>query len=375
MAYDQNNLKWVNMLAGIKAQVPYLRSAPKEIYNQIRENFQPEQIPERVYLTGNGDSWYCGMATRQAFTEWAGISAEVPQALEFSRYLVKNAPQNGMLIAISNSGKVSRTIEAVIQANIRGLFTVGCTSNFSEGISQYANAVIDLGYAEKRFAPGTSSYMASLVVQYCLALRLAELNSRMSADYIGNKLGAISMFGDAMEHSIQENWGTLEKLSEDASLDNQFTFLGAGPNLGTAYFCMAKMIEAAQVNAVGQELEEWAHEQYFVTNKNTITFLIAPPGASIDRAREILYTINQTGATSVVICAEDDKETQSSADVAILIPECGSELLTPLLYCVPAELFAYFFASSKNLNMFGFEDQNIKDVNFKTIYHSRILKN
>ena len=373
MNQEDMDLKWENMLAGIKSQVPFLRSAAPVIYQQIKEKVKLDKLPERVYLTGAGDSWYCGMASSLAFYEWAGIPADVPQSLEFSRYLVKHVPQNSLLVTVSNSGKVSRSIEAVIQAKKAGMYTIACTSNLKEGISQYSDAVIDLAYAEKRFAPGTSSYLASMLVEYCLAIYLAELNGKFTAVQVQEKLAALSAMADGMQKTIDENWDTLKVLGKQARLEDQFIFIGSGPNVGTAYFSMAKMIEAGRVNAVGQELEEWAHEQYFVTHENTYTFLLASRGPSLDRAHEILQTVKDTGSKLVLICDVGDEETAALADSNVLrIYGSEDELLSPLLYCIPAELFAYFFAVPKNLSMLGFASQKVKDVNFRTIYKSSI---
>lgn len=374
MDYSNIDLKWNNMMAGIKAQVDFLREAPFSIYENIKETVKLESAPERVYLTGCGDSWYCGMATRFAFEEWAGIPTEAPQALEFSRYIVRYAPSNSVVIAVSNSGRVSRTIETVVQGNAHGLYTIGCTSNLEEGLSQEADATIDLAYAERRFAPGTSSYMASLVVEYCLALYFAELNGKMSEAEVQAKLEEMASLADGMQQTIEKNEDVLEELGAEAQLDDLIVFIGGGPNTGTAFFSMAKMIESGRVNAVGQELEEWAHEQYFVTNADTYTFVIAPPGASTDRAREQLYAINEMESTSVAVCDPDDTETADLADVVVPVYGKPDEILSPLLYCVPGELFAFFYAVPKDLKMLGFDNPKVKEVNFQQIFHSNIKR-
>jgi glutamine---fructose-6-phosphate transaminase (isomerizing) len=374
MDYKSIDLKWQNMLEGIKAQVKFVKDSPRAIYEQIKKDIQLDSAPERIYLVGCGDSWYCGMATRFAFEEWAGIPTEAVQALEFSRYLVKYAPKNSVALMVSNSGRVSRSIESAMMASKHGLTTVGATSNLETGLSQEVDFVIDLAYSERRFAPGTSSYMASMIVQYCLAIYLAELAGKMSSSQVDAKLNEISSLADPMEKTIDANLPIMEELVNTASLDNQAIFIGAGPNFGTAFFSMAKVIESTRTPAVGQELEEWAHEQYFFTNKNTLSFVIAPQGASVDRAREQLYAINQMESTSIVMCHPDDKITAGLADIVAPVFGNVDELLSPILYCVPAEIFAFHFAVHNKLTMLGFDDKKIKEVNWKQIFDSEIIR-
>jgi fructoselysine-6-P-deglycase FrlB-like protein len=120
MDFKNMDLKWQNMLAGIEAQVPFIRQSPHAVYQQVREKLALKRAPSRVYLVGCGDSWYCGLATRLAFESWAGVSTEASQALEFSRYGVQYAPPDALVVAISNSGRVARTVEAVVRARARG---------------------------------------------------------------------------------------------------------------------------------------------------------------------------------------------------------------------------------------------------------------
>lgn len=373
MDFNNIDLKWQNMLAGIEAQVPFLRQAPHAVYQQVRDQLALTRVPARVYLTGCGDSWYCGMATRLAFEAWAGVPTEAMQALEFSRYYCHYAPPDALVVAISNSGRVARTVEAVIRAKARGLKTIAGTSALDSPIAQEADLAIDLGYAERRFAPGTSSYLASLLLEYCIALHIAEVGSRLTSAQVEAKLDAIAAEAGGMQRTIEAGQPILEKLGEQAKLTDKLIFIGGGPNYGTAFFSMAKIFEAARVHAAGQELEEWAHEQYFVTDSDTYTFVIAPPGASLDRAREQLWAVNQMGSTSVAICDAQDKETIELAKVAVPIYSGNDEILSPLTYCVPGELFAFYYAVSKELKMLGFDNPHVKEVNFQQIFHSRIV--
>lgn len=373
MDFKNMDLKWQNMLAGIEAQVPFIRQSPQTVYQQVREKLALKQAPSRVYLVGCGDSWYCGMATRLAFESWAGVGTEALQALEFSRYGVQYAPRDALVVAISNSGRVARTVEAVARARARGLKTIAGTSMLDSRIAQEADLAIDLGYAERRFAPGTSSYMASLLLEYCVALHIAEVGGRMTAAQVNAKLDEIAAEADGMQKTIDANKPVFEKLGEQAQLTDKLIFIGGGPNYGTAFFSMAKVFEAARVHAAGQELEEWAHEQYFVTGADTYTFVIAPPGASVDRAREQLWAVNEMKSTSVAICAAEDAETAKLAKVVAPVYGGQDEALSPLSYCIPGELFAFYFAATKNLTMLGFDNPHIKEVNFQQIFHSQIV--
>ena len=102
-------------------------------------------------------------------------------------------------------------------------------------------------------------------------------------------------------------------------------------------------------------------------------FVLAPNGASVDRAREQLWAANEMNSTTVAVCDVNDKETAALGKVHVPVFSGTDEALSPLCYCVPGELFAFFFAVQKNLTMLGFNDPHIKEVNFQQIFNSKIM--
>jgi len=363
-------LKWENMYKGILAQAEWIPGAIQDMMGQAR-NVLNGPVPPRIYLVGCGDSHYCGLATRYAFEKWAGIPTEALESLEFSRYAVDYAPAGSWVVCVSNSGRVARTVESAIFARRRGLFPIAITFSADSRLAENASAALLFGYDDLGFGPGTISYMASLIGCYAVALRAAELSGRLDAAGVQRAVGQIAAQGETIRQSIAASEGTSALLGQQTDVNVPITIIGGGPNYGTALFGMAKFIEAARVGAFGQELEEWAHEQYFTTNPGTLTLVMAPPGAATDRAREQLRAVRDVGGKSVVICAPEDAETAALADVVLPVP-AADELLSPISYCIPLELFAYYYASTKGLTMLGFNDANRMQVNFRQIFGSDI---
>lgn len=225
-------------------------------------------------------------------------------------------------------------------------------------------------YQDVGFGPGTLSYLASLVGLYALAARLGELNGRL-AD-AAPVLESIRRCGDAVARTVSDNLVPSERVASVLNGQGLVCIIGGGPNYATALFGMAKFIEAAAYPAVGQELEEWAHELYFCTRPGTFTVVVAPPGASLDRAREQLQAIRDVGGTAIAICDPGDAATTALADHVLPVPGLGDEALTPLACCVPLELLVYHFATSKGATMLGFDDPKRMEVNFRQIFASGI---
>src|SRR5207248_5603244 len=324
----KRELKWENVLAAINAQPEYLRGGAASALHAAATRL-PLRVPSRVYLVGCGDSHYAGLATRFAFERWSGVPTEALESLEFSRYAIHNAPSDALVVAVSNSGRVVRTVECARVAGERGISSLGLTYIPASPLADAARMLLAWTYQDVGFGPGTLSYLASLTGLYALAVRLGQLNGRLDERQAVGILEAIAATGNDLSATLDAATQRSFEVASTLTSDGLVCIVGGGPNYATALFGMAKFIEAAAYPAVGQELEEWAHEQYFCTRPGTTTFVLAPPGASVDRAREQLQAVRDMQAQAIAICGADDAETAGLGDAVLPVQLPTDVLMEP----------------------------------------------
>lgn len=372
MRVETSRLAWEDMRKGIDGQAELLQTAPSMLYGHARAAISGP-APSRLYFTGCGDSYFCGLAAEYASDILTGVPIEALESLEFSRYRLRSAPSGSLVIAVSNSGEVSRTVEAVTLARASGLRTVAVTYDKASRLARSSEKLIAYDYRDVGFGPGTMSYMASILSLLAVAWRVAELQGRLDDAGVAGQVKRVAALAPYLSETIEASEAPARELAEMIKLETPVFVLGAGPNYGTALFFMAKMIESARHNTVAQELEEWAHEQYFCCGPGTVTIVIAPPGASTDRAREQLQAVRDMKGVSVAVCSADDRATAELADVVLPVVGSVDEELSPLVYLAAAELVSLSFGKSSGRVMLGFDDNWRREVNFRQIFHSTVL--
>jgi len=353
--------RWNNMRVGVDTQAEFLLTEPRSLFRDITQKLEGP-CPSKLYLVGCGDSFFASLAGRMAIENWTKISVEALESLEFSRYAIRMAPQDSMVVAVSNSGEVARTVECLYYAKELGMRTISVTNNPNGRLAKAAD--LQLVYQAPRlppppavgWGPGTVSYIASAISLLVIGLRLGELSGKVTLSEIESVLHQFAGMADATRQTIALSEPPSRFLGNQIKPDDLVMFLGGGPNYATALFAMAKWIEASRSNAVGQQLEEWAHEQYFCCRSGTYTVVFAPPGASIDRAREQLTAVNEVGGWSVAVCDASDELTARIARTVLPVQGLGNELLSPLLYCIPASLLAYHFCMGNESIRQNYED-------------------
>ena len=166
----------------------------------------------QLYLTGCGDSHHAALAAALAFRQLAGLPCQAATAMEFARYragfLDLERAGETLVIAISASGRVSRTVEALRLARMAGAQTVAITGNPDSPLASAAEgifpATIPPGPGEKEGAvvPGARSYIASLLALYQAAVRLGLARGALGESGAGQLQEELTRTADKMEETI-----------------------------------------------------------------------------------------------------------------------------------------------------------------------------
>jgi glucosamine 6-phosphate synthetase-like amidotransferase/phosphosugar isomerase protein len=323
---------------------------------------------DRIYLVGCGDSLYAGMAARLAIQEWSGIWVEPVESLEF-RYLAGGLSDSSVVVGISVSGQVQRTLDSLEVARERGAFTVGITGTPNSRIHTCADHVIDIGIRgrEPGPVPGTVSYLANLTTLYWLGLAFGLDTEHLCSDEEMGHRQAILMALGQIREVAEQNEARIGRYVQEHSAPQPLVLVGGGPNSATAHLGVAKLLEAALVLGVVQELEEWVHEQYFLTGPNLHTILIGADGVSADRLSPTAHAAVGLGAPLALVLPEGvDLGVEAAA--VWTYPSGIPELVSPILTSVPLELLAYSLATNLDRHPFDYDNPTRRLISERTIY-------
>lgn len=285
---------------------------------------------ERIYVTGCGDSFYAAQCAELAFNQLAGIACHPLMAMQFARYAPPANPRKTLAIGVSVSGGVSRTIEAMRRARKAGLTTIALTSSAQTLLAKECDHVLttsvpDLPDAKGVLAPGSRSFYASLLMLVLSAAHLPKPDGWTQKIAPVQELlpPPVRFLSNLIQQAITTNKVPMRMAAEQTLDAKTFVFAGSGPNLGSANFAAAKMIESCGDAALAADIEEWAHVQYWMKEANTPTFLLSANGADKTRADEVETAMWAIGRRVI----------------RPALPACD-ETLSPFVACIPPMLFA-----------------------------------
>jgi glucosamine--fructose-6-phosphate aminotransferase (isomerizing) len=371
------------MLEEVKEQADLLTQGAEDVGQQVKdllEKYPALKKTNKIYIVGCGDSYYAGIACQQLLYKYLGIPVEVYQALEFSRYAYETCDENSVVIAVSNSGMVARTVECALRAKEKGALALGITSNKESPLAKTADDTIEIKIPPVvGLVPGTRSYAGSMVSLAIFGFELAEAMEKISKSEKEEAVQYLGKVGAIMRDTVENNYDRISKyVNEFVGSGKEvsiFHVLGSGPNYATAQFGTMKLLEAAAFESIPQGIEEWAHTQYFVTHKGTHVIFILPKGRAYDRALEVMQAVKVVEGKVIAIAEEDDEEVKKYANFVWTIKgESVREEFTPFVYAVPLEILSFLIAKASDKNPMDFDEKPWKkEENFRQIFKSKIV--
>ncbi len=369
------------MLQEITTQPRFVRDNLETILEATRKSLADHSSRDISggFMIGCGDSYCAAVAARSFMMEATGRMVEPVEALEFSRYLVSYIPARSFVFGVSNSGTVSRTIEGVRLARERGAWTFAVTVSATNRLAETAETLVKVNATPnikerpdgaRVITPGTVTYTASMLGLFVAAIALGERVGNLDAKRSSSLIEQLRRLADSMAAADKTVRPIAAEIAASFLPSRKTVILGGGPNFATAYFGMAKWHEALTRPCHASELEEWAHEEYFVTDEHTDTFVLLPPGAGRSRGLEQATAAMEMGSRVIMIAAAGDEEARRVADVYFAMPPDIPESLTPFVYKAPFEHLSLRIADEQKIPFLGFHNPKRQQVNFRQIFGS-----
>jgi glucosamine--fructose-6-phosphate aminotransferase (isomerizing) len=323
--------------------------------------------PEHIYFVGCGDSLDAGSATQYVWQALLGVRAEAVPAMTFSTTTVDYAPAGSLVVAVSQSGKVSRVVEAVRAAHSRGLKTVSITARPDSPLgAEPSTARWIMDFEKLGPIPGTTSHLVG-----CLALH--ELAAELAGGDAAERLRAADdELPRLCREAAERTHAQAVTVAGQVERSTVVLAVGYGRALPTARFAIRKILETSQLVARTQETEEYAHDDYSIVGADHLVILFAPSDRGLTRSAEIAPYLARVGARVVVVTTDAAADRFDGVTEVMRVPDCQLEL-APLVFCVPAQLLAAELMRSLGGSFYGMAEHVHAVDGDPQIYESAVV--
>ncbi|MBZ5598993.1 MAG: glutamine--fructose-6-phosphate transaminase (isomerizing) [Acidobacteriia bacterium] len=309
----------------------------------------------RINIVASGTSRHAGMAGQFMIQTLVGLPVDVDYASEFE-YRNPLIGGSELTIVITQSGETADTTAAQREARAKGSRTIAISNVVGSTIAREADGVIYTQAGPEISIASTKAFTAQMAVLFLFAVYLGQERGNLGKDQVRGYIRELLALPGKLENMLRSA-PDCERLADKYHQVQDFLFLGRAIHYPVAMDGALKLKEVSYVHAEGYPTGEAKHGPNALIDESLPVVIIATcdrdDSGSVLRYERNLANIKafkQQSGRVIAIATTGDEEIRRLADQTIFVP-ATPELLLPILEIVPLQLFAYYMALRRGLDV------------------------
>ena len=297
-----------------------------------------------VIMVACGTSYHACLAASYMFSKLSFLATHPVIASEFTEQHGKSVNIDSTILAVSQSGETADTLSAVETARQRAATILGLTNVVGSTLTRVSRVYLGQQSGPEIGVAATKTFTSQLSVLSQLAIRLAKKRGKVSQEEIDLLDEKIEKIPDIVERIVETQEKKVKALAKKYKNRGCFFFLGRGISYATALEGRLKLMEIAYVPSIAFPAGESKHGPISLIEPGFPVFFICPPDDTKKTLIGNIMEMKARGASIIAICEEGDREIIELVDEYVEITKGIPEILSPIPYVVPLQLFAYYMA-------------------------------
>ncbi len=243
-----------------------------------------------------------------------------------------------MVVGISQSGEAPDVIEYLAHARANGALTVAITNEPTSQLAQVSQFCLQIRAGTEQSVAATKTYTGTLGVIYLL-----------SQAYKGESKATKNLHktADLVEQAL-ETEPHIAEIVDRYRYMRECVALARGINQCTAMETALKLIETCYVVCKAYSVADFMHGPFALIEPGFPCLLFAPDGATFPMVLESAVKLREGGAETIIFAHQP--EILRLARTPIELTAKVDERVSPIVYAVLGQLFAFHLALARDLN-------------------------
>ena len=299
----------------------------------------------KIYIIACGTAMHAGLATKYTFEHFCKIPVEVDMASEF-RYRDPLIDNHTLCIFVSQSGETADTIAALKLAKNAGSTTLAVVNVIGSSITRIADYTIYTHAGPEIAVASTKAYTCQVVLLNILAVYFAELLGKTSQELEDFKTEILEL-PDKLR-LILDSTKNIKEFADEVYNKKDIFFIGRYTDYAVSMEGSLKLKEISYIHSEAYAAGELKHGPIALIEDGVTVVGIATNPNLVDKTMSNLEEVITRGANVMVVSNQALPNIKISCNIKI--HEC-SPMLSPILSVVPLQLFSYYIAKDKNLDV------------------------
>jgi glutamine---fructose-6-phosphate transaminase (isomerizing) len=304
---------------------------------------------DRILILAAGTSFHAGLIGRYAIEEWARLPVEMDIASEW-RYRNPIVSPRELVIGITQSGETADTLAAMRLARRRGAKVLACTNVVGSQATRESDGVLYTRAGLEVSVAATKTFVCQVAAMYLLALRLAELRGTLERARIRELVAEIKQLPTRIAELIECLDAPVKAAADRHASSGFYLYLGRHVGRAVALEGALKLKEISYIATDAYAGGEMKHGPIALLDESTPVVCVATDMPILDKMISNIQEVRARGAHVIAVATEGDDRLEAVAEEVIYVPRTDW-MLQALLAVIPLQLFAYYVARKRGLNV------------------------
>ena len=302
----------------------------------------------KIYIVACGSAYHVGVVGKYVIEAMTRIPVEITVASEF-RYMNPIVDDKTLTVVISQSGETADTIAAMREAKRLGSRTFAIVNAVGSAIAREADDVLYTWAGPEISVATTKAYSTQVTAIYLLSLYIAQELNMIDDEKLKTKLDALEKLPENIQKILDNKEQIQYMASQYYNAKNVF-FLGRTLDYAVALEGSLKLKEISYIHSEAYAAGELKHGPIALIEQGTVVVALCTVNKLFDKMLSNIKEVKARGAVLIAIAEEGHTDIEHEADHVIYLPKCD-ELALPSEAVIPLQLFSYYIASLKGLDI------------------------
>lgn len=302
---------------------------------------------KHLVIVGCGTAYHAGLLAAYYIEQFTPeITVEVVIASEY-RYRGAYIPKDSVALVVSQSGETADTLACLREIKKQGVKTVGIVNAIGSTIAREVDGGTYVHVGPEISVASTKAFTSQAIAMVMFGLTIAEakgVRSGVLKEYIRE----IAELPEEIRKVLTELNEPVREMAEKYKDYEHAIYLGRDTAYPVAMEAALKLKEISYIDANAYAFGELKHGPLALVDDRFFEFALLPEGELYSKAVSNVQEVLARGGHVIAVTnkAEFDLEIESVVKITTKL-----SIFAPILMNLVAQLFAYYVAASKGLDV------------------------
>jgi glucosamine--fructose-6-phosphate aminotransferase (isomerizing) len=303
----------------------------------------------RMTMVACGTAFYACLTAKYWFEQLARMPVEIDVASEF-RYREPPVEPTSAALFVSQSGETADTLAALRYCKGKAGSILSVVNVPESSIARESDIALPILAGTEIGVASTKAFTCQLTVLLLLALRAGHQRGHISDQALADHLSNLRSLPGILSHALNQTTG-IEEASAELAEARDILFLGRGVMYPLAHEGALKLKEISYIHAEAYASGELKHGPIALIDQSVPVVVLAPCDSLFDKTVSNMQEVMARHGRVLLITDKKGEATASAGVWKTIVMPQVSDVLTPILYALPAQLLAYHTAIAKGTDV------------------------